>query len=677
MKQHTSSGDFLSPQLKYRPDIDGLRAIAVLGVVLFHAFPGGVRGGFVGVDIFFVISGYLITTILLKDLMAGRYSLWMFYVRRIKRIFPALIVVLASCMAFGWFALYPYELSALGKHVAAGAGFLSNFFLWQESGYFDKAGEIKPLLHLWSLGVEEQYYIFWPLLLFIAWRRHLRFLVCIFALGIASFILSIYLVRVDPSQAFYAPWSRFWELLAGSGLAFVHQQKGHPWTLRICDRGLVILRVLKLSVLTKPDCQSLLGGTLILIGMLLISKGMLFPGGWALLPTLGACLVISAGPEGWMNRVFLSHPVMVGIGLISYPLYLWHWPLLSFANIMASGMPPMSIRLIAVLIAFALALATYRWVERPIRTRPTRKIVISGLVFAMLSLGLTGLAMNQRIANSAPTKPVSGSSVLPAYSRCPFEGEAKSYCLVLDPTRPADTVLIGDSHAGHLAAGLLEIYNSAHRNIAIQWGGDCLPFFQDPGHKTFSSVCDQTLINRALDLAIESPSIKTVILSSYAIAKIQQRAESMNRSYGYVNNPSSLEIHKNGLRFKEAMFETIERLQKNGKRVIYIVDVPELYFDPQACFARPLELPGHRVESPCAVDLQAFEARNSVYHEIVNAARLRFPKAKFIEAYKYLCDENLCYALINNQLLYKDRDHLNPAGSRYLVGKIADSVLEE
>jgi len=238
-------------------------------------------------------------------------------------------------------------------------------------------------------------------------------------------------------------------------------------------------------------------------------------------------------------------------------------------------------------------------------------------------------------------------------------------------------VLIGDSHAGHLAAGLLEIYRSAHRNIAVQWGGDCLPFFQDPLHKTFASVCDQTLINRALTMAIESPATRTVILSSYAIAKIQQRAESMNRSHGYVNNPSSSEIRKNGLRFKEAMFSTIERLQANGKHVIYIVDVPELYFDPQACFARPLELPGHHVESPCAVDRQVFEARNTVYHGIISEARELFPKVKFVETYKYLCDENLCYAMMGGQLFYKDRDHLNPAGSHYLARKIAGSLLED
>lgn len=676
MNKHPSSSEPSPLHIKYRPDIDGLRAVAVLGVVLFHAFPDSLRGGFVGVDIFFVISGYLITTILLKDLMADRFSLGTFYVRRIRRIFPALILVLVGCMVLGWFALYPYEFRTLGKHIAAGAGFLSNFFLWQEAGYFDKAGETKPLLHLWSLGIEEQYYIFWPLLLYFAWRQHYRFFTLIFGFGILSFVFNLYLVRIDISQAFYAPWSRFWELLAGSVLAFVHQQKGHAWPMVASERGQVILRALKVSVLTEPDCRSLLGGALILIALFLISRGMSFPGWWALLPTIGACFIISAGQQAWLNRVVLSHPIMVGVGLISYPLYLWHWPLLSFANIMVSGMPPISIRLIAVLIAFMLALGTYHWVERPIRTGPARNLVIAGLVFGMLSLGVAGLIINQSIDNSILPKPVTETSVLPVYSRCPFEGEAKSYCVVLDPTRPVDTVLIGDSHAGHLAAGLLEIYRSAHRNIAVQWGGDCLPFFQDPLHKTFASVCDQSLINRALTLAIESPSTKTVILSSYAIAKIQQRAESINRSHGYVNNPFSSEIRKNGLRFKEAMFSTIEKLQENGKHVIYIVDVPELYFDPQACFPRPLELPGHHVESPCAVDRQAFEARNIVYHGIINEARKRFPKAKFVETYKYLCDENLCHAMMGGQLLYKDRDHLNPDGSRYLASKIADSLLE-
>jgi peptidoglycan/LPS O-acetylase OafA/YrhL len=176
---------------KYRPDIDGLRAVAVLAVVLFHAFPGLIRGGFIGVDIFFVISGYLISTIIFENLDRGSFSFREFYVRRIKRIFPALIVVLLACFAFGWFALLADEFNQLGKHIAAGAGFVSNIVLWGEAGYFDNSAETKPLLHLWSLGIEEQFYIVWPLLLWFAWKRKFNLLTIAVLIAIISLALNI------------------------------------------------------------------------------------------------------------------------------------------------------------------------------------------------------------------------------------------------------------------------------------------------------------------------------------------------------------------------------------------------------------------------------------------------------------------------------------------------------
>lgn len=674
-----SIGVHHSSHLNYRPDIDGLRAVAVLAVIFFHAFPEVIRGGFVGVDIFFVISGYLITRILLNNLLDGTLNLRDFYIRRVFRIFPALILVLASTVIFGSIALYPNEFKELGKHIAAGAAFLSNFFFWHESGYFDKAGETKPLLHLWSLGIEEQYYILWPLLLYLAWSNRLKFWIAISAIGLVSFCISVYLVSTDSTQAFYAPWSRFWELLIGSSLAYFHYRntdiqnkttKGH--LIIASDHPLVS----KFVYLTSDNYRSLFGGALIIVAVIMISKGTRFPGSWALLPTIGACLVISAGPRAWLNRALLANPVMVSIGLISYPLYLWHWPLLSFAQIMASSLPPVSIRLIAIGIAFLLAISTYYFIERPIRRGASRFIKVTLLVLGMATMGFVGVGIYLN-NDSRPAAVATAKHGIDAmlYSSCPFEGDAKSYCLTLNPAEPVDTVLIGDSHAGHLRAGLLELYNSASRNIAIQWGGDCLPFFLDLTQKQFSSVCDQRLINNALLSAVESPSITTVILSSYAIAKIQQRAESINRTHGYVNNPSSAEVERNARLFQDAMFRTIEQLQTAGKHVVYIVDIPELYFDPLECFARPLELPGHEVQSPCAVSRAEFESRNAEYHKIINEAKTGFPKATFIDAYKHLCDEKYCHAIIDNELLYKDRDHLNNAGSRYLARKISMQIL--
>src|SRR5262245_40012984 len=315
-----ASGPSPSPQLShgYRPDVDGLRAVAVLAVLAYHAFPSLAPGGFAGVDVFFVISGYLITGIILDDLERGRFTYRNFYWRRIRRIFPALILVLVACLALGWLVLLPDEYAQLGKHVAAGAGVVSNIALWREAGYFDSAAELKPLLHLWSLGVEEQYYLAWPLLLLL-FRRHMGWMIV--ALGAASFALNIWMVGTHPTAAFYLPFTRFWELLAGSYLAFaVRKENPSPYF-------------------------SMVGAGLIVLGFILLEPQKAFPGWWALLPVLGAALLIRAGPQGWVNRRVLAHPAMVFVGLISYPLYLWHWPLLTYARIVHGGEPPVAARL--------------------------------------------------------------------------------------------------------------------------------------------------------------------------------------------------------------------------------------------------------------------------------------------------------------------------------------------
>ena len=207
-------------QLDYRPDIDGLRAIAVLAVIGFHAFPTWIRGGFVGVDVFFVISGYLISTILLAGMERGSFRFSQFYIRRIRRIFPALIVVLLACMVAGWLVLFSFEYKALGKHVAGSTAFVSNFVLWNEAGYFDKAAATKPLLHIWSLGIEEQFYIAWPLLLFLVWKRKAATLAILLLLLFGSFAFNVHAV-VDPAADFYSPLTRFWELMAGAVLAYL------------------------------------------------------------------------------------------------------------------------------------------------------------------------------------------------------------------------------------------------------------------------------------------------------------------------------------------------------------------------------------------------------------------------------------------------------------------------
>jgi peptidoglycan/LPS O-acetylase OafA/YrhL len=281
---------------KYRPDIDGLRAVAVLSVIGFHAFPSLAQSGFIGVDIFFVISGFLISTIIFENLEAGTFSYIEFYARRVRRIAPALIVVLLTCLTYGWVVLLRDEFERLGKHVFAGTTFISNFLLWNEAGYFDATSDTKPLLHLWSLGIEEQFYIFWPLLLGIVWKREMNFLMITVVVALSSFAFNIIEVHNDPVGAFYSPLTRVWELMVGGGLAYLKLHKPTVSNL-------------------YPHWQSAAGLMLLLVGFALIRPNTACPGVWALFPTMGAFLLISGGPTAWINHAVFANRAAVWVGL--------------------------------------------------------------------------------------------------------------------------------------------------------------------------------------------------------------------------------------------------------------------------------------------------------------------------------------------------------------------------
>ena len=330
----------------------------MLAVVIFHAFPKRLPGGFVGVDVFLVISGFLISSIIISSLEQNKFNFSEFYARRIKRIFPSLFIVLCACFAFGWFWLLAGDFKQLGEQIAGGAGFVSNLILWNESGYFDTASSAKPLLHLWSLGIEEQFYIIWPFLLWGAWKKQLNLLKLTLSVGIASFVLNVEHAGADPVGTFYSPQTRFWELLVGAMLAW--SQLHPPASLKVAaDRLETLLTKVIYSSPAPPqthlldDVQSLTGAAMVACAVVSITSHKAFPGWWALLPTLGAALLISAGSRAWINRTILSHPVMVWVGLISFPLYLWHWPLLAFARIIHGDEPTVGVRLAAIAIAFA------------------------------------------------------------------------------------------------------------------------------------------------------------------------------------------------------------------------------------------------------------------------------------------------------------------------------------
>jgi peptidoglycan/LPS O-acetylase OafA/YrhL len=406
-RSNARGGGMALPYLPpYRPDIDGLRAFAVLAVVGYHFFPAWIKGGFVGVDVFFVISGFLIGGILLDSLRDGTFSLRSFYARRVRRIFPALIVVMAASLAFGWFALLPDDYQNLGKHSAGGAGFIANLLFWKEAGYFDVAAERKPLLHLWSLGVEEQFYIFFPLFLWGLWKKNLRLATFLVLLTWASWRWNLATYKKDPAFDFYLPMTRFWELLTGVLLALWERRREETapmfYRWRHGEKFFVLTRRV---FFRDADAAREQGGAfrsfLSLIGMLLLVLALVkaqtvkFPGKQALVPVLGAACLIAAGPKAWANRVLFSLKPAVWIGLVSYPLYLWHWPLLAYARIILGEMPDRTLRIGMVLGAILLAALTYWIVERPIRFgKRARGGKTAALCIFLVIFGLSGLMIH-------------------------------------------------------------------------------------------------------------------------------------------------------------------------------------------------------------------------------------------------------------------------------------------
>jgi len=482
---------------KYRADIDGLRAIAILVVVGFHAFPALVKGGFIGVDIFFVISGFLISTIIIGSLERDSFSFITFYIRRIRRIFPALILVLVASFAFGWFTLLADEYKQLGKHMAGGAGFISNFILWNESGYFDNVAETKPLLHLWSLGVEEQFYFIWPLLLWFAWKQKLNLLSIAIVVGAVSFALNAYEVRGSAWSvaAFYSPQTRFWELMAGSVLAYMALHKQRAIYGRASWLHTVLGKVVHLpeeNGKTMHNIQSVCGAALIAAGVFVINKEDYFPGWWALMPVIGAVLIISAGSHAWLNRAVLSNRVLVWFGLISFPLYLWHWPLLSFARILGGEAPSPVIRGAAVLFAIALAWLTYKLIESPIRFGKhgqAKSIVMIVLMIIVGGVGYNcyerdGLIFRLKYLGSRLPKELQTLAWTEHDQKELMKKWHEGICSFKSDTDAANTkgceedkpvILIwGDSYAGHLYPGYKASFGEANK-IVVKTSSACGP----------------------------------------------------------------------------------------------------------------------------------------------------------------------------------------------------------
>lgn len=631
----------------YRADIDGLRAIAVLSVVYFHAFPSALPGGFTGVDIFFVISGYLIGSILLKGMQAQQFSFADFYARRVRRIFPALAIVMASCAALGWFALFPDEYKMLGKHIFGGASFVSNFFLWHEVGYFDTAADTKPLLHLWSLAVEEQFYIIWPPLLLLAFRRRWAPWKLALLLAGVSFLINVGGVQRHATATFYSPLGRMWELLLGALLAYMSVNRlGLLTGVRGADGD----RVIDLAGPRARHWAACSGLALLALGLALAKPGKHFPGWWALLPVLGALLLIAAGPATWINRKLLANKVLVWFGLISYPLYLWHWPILSFMHILEGEVLGRKARVAALAVAVLLAWLTYRLLERPLRNplNGARKVTVLALVIAMLGAfggwvyRHDGLPQRRSVMESAAQMKalvlVEDVANAAACKRRYQFNTLQEYCLLDQIDKPPTVALVGDSHAYHIVAGLTRHYRAQGENLWYlgtrepYWG---LPAGDDPY---------QQATPRMLNAALETPSVKTVIISTA----------------GKLGNETP-----DG-RARVALFRaTLRRFVDSGRKVIWVNDLPMLDFDPRTCIKRA-GVANSRTRTDCSIARAAFEQNTAAHQAAVASVLKDFPQIQVLDSAAPLCDAARCHVIINGKMMYRDTHHLSYEGDLYV-----------
>lgn len=643
----------------------------MLSVVAFHASPKAFKGGFVGVDIFFVISGFLIGSIILANLAAGTFSFTEFYARRVRRIFPALLVVLLACAGLAWLALLPDEFRQLGKHVAGGAGFIANFLLWSETGYFDAAAETKPLLHLWSLGIEEQFYIVFPLVLWLAWRVRANPLWSIGTLAAMSFAWNLAEIRENPAATFFLPLTRFWELLAGAWLAALVLRSrpspanaAAPSTLRPTTRQFL----------------SATGFALVLGSILLIRKEAAFPGFLAAIPVTGAVLLIAAGSHTWINQRILSSRLLVGCGLISYPLYLWHWPLLSYARIIEGGTPSSAIRLAAVSASVALAWCTYRWIEQPLRFGAHRSFKAWALAGAMLAAGVGGVAMyrSDGLPDRLPSVGLADSTAfawdetLNRTAACQqrFGLLARHYCVVSDASSPPEIAIIGDSNANHLYPGMVAA--SGGRTVLMAGQGGCAPLLGMTTRMSEGELDCQRVIEPALRLAATSSGVKTVVLAMMGAA--------------YANGNRSLsggifEIHRVGeppsgdrhAELRRGLRDTLLYLAPAGKAIVLVLDTPRLDFSPKSCVDfRPVRLT--RKKDPCAIERTVVEKDNAGYRQVVAEVLKEFPQVRVYDPLADLCDARYCYAMRDGQVLFRDEVHLSVKGSWLIARKITEAL---
>ncbi|WP_374260325.1 acyltransferase family protein [Zoogloea sp.] len=638
--------------MKYRGEIDGLRAVAVLPVILFHAGFGLFGGGYVGVDVFFVISGYLITRILLAELSAGHFTLVGFYERRARRILPALFVVMLACLPFAWSWLAPGEMLRFCNSLIGVSLFASNIVFWRESGYFDTSAELKPLLHTWSLAVEEQYYLFFPLLLMAAWRLGpRRIAVLLGGALLASLLLAEWVLRRDATAAYYLLPTRGWELLAGALTAVVLAARaGASGALEPRDR-----RVAELA--------SLAGLAAVLGAVFLFDRQTPFPGFWAALPVAGTALLVLFASPATRVGALLGNRFLVGIGLLSYSAYLWHQPLLAFARVRSVEAPGAATMAGLALASLALAYLTWRFVERPFRNRrtvPRRAVfVLSGVCL----LGFIALGQGGRMSGGYVSARLGERQI--ALRQTALPSPKREACHTLDsadfpPPSAACSyfgpdvrwAVFGDSHAVELAYALAEGLRPAGQGVKHLSFSGCGPLF---GRTDLDTPC-RRWSDAALDYLLATPSIRTVVVSYRMNLHLFGEHEGV-----YPALPDAVPAAERA-RLWRAYVTMLERLVAAGKQVVVVLQAPELRkgIDDLAL------VEGER-DAIVGVPRAWWEARQAFVRSHLTELP---PGVTVVDPAELFCDADKCYAARGGAADYFDDDHLSMHGAQRLAGRI-------
>lgn len=653
----------------HRPDIDGLRALAVIPVVLYHANVPGFSGGFIGVDVFFVISGFLITKMIADDLSRGQFSLSDFYARRVRRIVPALAAMLLAVTVFALLTFTPQEMQRYGLALASAAFFSANVYFWRTENYFIAEPEPSPILHTWSLAVEEQFYIFWPLGLMLIFALGLRrFLPMLAIIGlIAAFGAALYLVRLSPQFAFYMLPGRAWELLLGAVLA--------------------LGAIPALKPAWGREVAAAFGVAAIVVAVAILNNRTETPGWWLLLPCLGTALVIHAGSSGSsLAGRFMGFIPFVWIGLISYSLYLWHWPMLVLPQlVLARDLTPAEVAF-AVGLSVLVAALSWRFVEQPFRKRSlsaqySRRNFLIGGFAALSALFLAGGAISQlggllwrntpqaKLADAAvvhDTAPVclarerssGGPSELPPLKECLFGA----------PSDQPVSVLWGDSHANHLRPALepwAEENGATIRQITKALCPPLLGVAPAVAPRNMREDCKR-FNAETVEWILATPSVKQVVLSArwpiylgrswprHGVTPILTSGEA-------VPNDASGAIAA----FETSLDSTLKALTGKGIAVVVLAPLPDLYQGGAKCIGRSKSLgwdPGR-----CAVSARETVDRMRPVEDAIRKVAARYSAAVVIDQASLFCDERYCRPLRDGVVVYRDDNHVTPAGAKLIV----------